>query len=336
MRPIFLDNNVAEVRQSLSARTYVLMTAAYNEEAFVERTILSVLAQTVLPKRWVIVSDGSTDRTDEIVERYARRHEFIRFLKLTRPAGRSFGSKGIALQKGSTLLGDTSFEFIGNIDADISVEPSYFETLMNHLEQSPQLGLAAGFVYEKHNGEFRNRAANRVDSVPHAAQLVRRECYRAIGGYSVFKYGGEDWYAQQCAKMNGWGARTIPSLRLFHARHTGAASNPLSHQFRSGRVDYSFGSDPIFECLKCALRVSERPWLLGAFTRFLGFAWSGLCREKRPVSREFIDFLRREQKAKVLGIFRHRNCGRLEVTQNPKIFAEDHRSNEPDPDLRDR
>ncbi len=279
------------------------MTAAHNEEAFIEKTITSVLAQTVLPERWVIVSDGSSDKTDQIVEMYARQHQFICFLKLTRPAGRNFGSKGIALERGCKLLDGLSFEFTGNVDADIAVEPSYFETLMDHFERDPQLGIAAGFIYENQDGEFRVRAANRVHSVPHAAQLVRSECYKAIGGYSTFKHGGEDWYAQQSAKMKGWRVQALPELKVFHHRRTGDASNPLRHHFRAGRSDYSFGSDPVFEILKCALRVSEKPWFVGAVTRFLGFAWCCVSREKRPVSKEFVDFLRSEQRARILDIF---------------------------------
>lgn len=305
------------MQQPVSARSYVLMTAAHNEEALIEKTIASVVGQTVPPARWVIVSDGSTDKTDEIVESYSRQHEFIRFLRLTRPAGRNFGSKGIALQRGCHLLNGVSFQFIGNLDADVAVEPSYFETLMNHFERDPQLGIAAGFIYEEQDGGFRSRAANRTDSVPHAAQLVRRRCYEAIGGYSTFKYGGEDWYAQQCAKMNGWRAEAIPTLPIFHRRHTGAANNPLRHQFRLGRLDYSFGSDPIFEFLKCTLRISERPYLLGAVTRFLGFAWSGMHREKRPVSREFVNFLRKEQSAKVADALRGDSRRRRTRTVGP-------------------
>jgi biofilm PGA synthesis N-glycosyltransferase PgaC len=285
-------------------RSYVLMTAAYNEEAFIEKTIASVLAQTVLPTRWVIVSDGSTDKTDEMVESYSKQHDFICHLKLTRPAGRSFGSKVIALNQGSKLLDRLAFDFIGNVDADVSLGPSYFESLLDQFERDPQLGIAAGFIHEEQSGEFRSRASNRVDSVPHAAQLVRRECYEAIGGYAVLKYGGEDWFAQTCARMNGWGARALPELKVFHHRRTGGAASLLRHQFRLGRLDYSFGSDPVFEIVKCTLRVTEKPWLLGAITRFLGFAWSGICGEARPVSHEFIAFLRNEQRAKIASGFR--------------------------------
>jgi hypothetical protein len=219
------------------------------------------------------------------------------------------------LEKGCKLLEGVSFEFIGNLDADVVLEPSYFERLLDQFERDPRLGLAAGFIYEGQDGEFRSRAANRVDSVPHAAQLVRRECYEAIDGYTVFKYGGEDWYAQQCAKMKGWHAEAIPTLKVFHERHTGAAGSLLKYQFRLGRLDYSFGSDPVFEFLKCILRLSEKPWLLGAAARFMGFIWSGMSREKRPVSQEFVDFLRKEQRAKVAGLFHGTTRERLLFTR---------------------
>ncbi len=298
-----IPDTTTDVRRHAAARTYVLLTAAHDEEAFIEKTISSIVGQTVVPKRWVIVSDGSTDKTDEIVERYARQHEFIWFLKLTRPAGRSFGSKGIALQKGVKLLEGISFDFVGNVDADVAVEPTYFENLIDHFARDPQLGIAAGFIQEEQGGQFRSRAANRVYSVPHAAQLVRRECYEAIGGYAVLKYGGEDWFAQTTARMKGWRAQALPDLRVFHHRRTGAASSQLRHHFRAGQSDYSLGSDPLFEFLKCAVRVSDKPWFLGAITRFLGFAWSCVRGEKRPVSKEFVIFLRKEQRAKVLSVF---------------------------------
>ena len=127
--------------------TYVLMTAAYNEEANIERTIKSVLSQTLLPARWVIVSDGSSDRTDEIVQSYTEKHGFIRFLRVARAPGRSFGSKVRALHAGSEILKDVRSDFIGNLDADVSVPPSYFEDLIAHFERRPTLGLAGGFVY---------------------------------------------------------------------------------------------------------------------------------------------------------------------------------------------
>lgn len=302
MNNVTSESNLKE--QGNGHRAYVLMTAAYNEEAFIERTLNSVVSQTLLPCRWVIVSDGSSDRTDEIVESYARQHDFIRFLRVTRPPGRNFGSKVLALQRGSELLDGATFDFIGNIDADISLGCEYFENLIRHFRPHPRLGLAAGFIYEEEAGEFRSRSANRVHSIPHAAQLLRRECYEGIGGYTAFEYGGEDWYAQTCAKMNGWDVEAIPALSIFHHRHTGAGTDLLKARFRLGRLEYSIGSDPLFEILKCLQRLPESPFILGSIARIAGFSWSYACRDRRPVSEKFMAFLRSEQRSKLLSSFR--------------------------------
>jgi poly-beta-1,6-N-acetyl-D-glucosamine synthase len=286
-----------------NARAYVLATAAYNEEANIEKTIQSVLAQTELPRRWVIVSDGSQDRTDEIVQRYAERYSFIRFLRVTRPPGRSFRTKIMALQAGIEVLADVPFEFIGNLDADISLEPSYFGTLITKFERDSKLGIAGGFVHEGKEGESRSRSINRVYSVAHAAQLVRRECYEAIKGYAILEYGGEDWHAQTSARMMGWTAEAFPELRILHHRPTGEGDILARHKFRQGRMDYSLGSEPFFEILKCLQRLTEKPFYMGGGIRLMGFFWSSIIRESRPVSDEFVAFLRAEQKRKTRSLF---------------------------------
>lgn len=276
------------------------MTAAHNEEAFIEETIRSVLSQTLLPQRWVIVSDNSSDRTDEIVESYSRQHDFIRFLRITRAAGHSFGAKVIALQKGSRLLEDAEYEFIGNLDADISLKASYFEHLIDRFRLDPQLGLAGGFVHEDSGDGYRSRRINDVRNVAHAAQLVRRECYKAIGGYAILKYGGEDWCAQTKARMMGWRVESFPQFKIFHHRHTGASCSPIGNGFRLGRLEYSLGSDPTFEVMKCLRRVHEKPYVVVALARLAGFIWPYICGEAREVPDEFVSFLRREQRERLL------------------------------------
>jgi glycosyltransferase involved in cell wall biosynthesis len=283
---------------------YVLVTAAYNEEANIEKTIESVLSQTLLPKRWVIVSDGSVDRTDQIVQQYAKQHSLIRFLRVTRQPGRSFGSKVKALHMGNRFLKDVNYDFIGNLDADVSVASSYFGDLISRFDLRPSLGLAAGFVVEETNGVFRDRRQNRTYAVAHAAQLVRSKCYDAIGGYAVLEYGGEDWHAQTCAKMKGWEVQAFPELKIFHHRHTGEGDNLLRHKFRQGRMDFSFGSDPWFEIFKCVQYVPEKPVFAGGAARLLGFFWSWARRDERPVSAEFVKFLRCEQRQRISALMK--------------------------------
>src|SRR5450631_3040337 len=233
-----------------NGRAYVLATAAYNEEDNIEKTIQSMLAQIELPNSWVIVSDGSTDRTDEIVQRYAEQYSFICFLRVSRPPGRSFRTKIMALQAGIKLLADVPFQFIGNLDADISIGPTYFADLITKFEANSKLGIAGGYVHEGTEGEMHSRSSNRVYSVAHAAQLVRRECYEAIGGYAILEYGGEDWHAEVTARMKGWEIESFPTLKIFHHRSTGNAGGLLRYLFREGRMDYSFGTYFSFEMLK--------------------------------------------------------------------------------------
>lgn len=298
---------IGEQQSESESRAYVLLTAAYNEEAYIEKTIQSVLAQTLLPSRWVIVSDNSTDETDHIVSRYAAKYDFIKFLRVSKKAGHNFGAKVIALQRGAELLGGADYKFIGNLDADLAVENSYFKNLVSYFLTHPGLGICSGFVYEDHGQGFCSRPFNDARNVPHAAQLMRRECYEAIQGYSVLKYGGEDWYAQICARMHGWQVESIPQLKIFHFRHTGGKSVPLRNSFRLGKMDYSFGSNPVFASMKSLRRIKERPYMVSALARLAGFFSCYVSREKREVPKEFVVFLRNEQTSRMFSWLRHKN-----------------------------
>lgn len=278
---------------------YVLMTAAHNEEANIEKTLQSVVKQTILPKRWVIVSDNSTDRTDEIVRRFSNEYRFIEFVRLDRPPGRNFAAKILALREGFKRLHDLEYAFIGNLDADIELEPGYFEDLLRRMTASPSLGIAAGYVCEELNGRFQSRAHNRVYSVAHAAQLVRRECYDGIGGYAILKFGGEDTHAATSAKMRGWQAQSFPELKIYHQRHTGGGGSQLQSAFRQGRMEYHLGYDVLFEFMKCIGRMKERPFLVAGIARMVGFSWSYVKFERRSVSREFMAFVRKEQRQRL-------------------------------------
>jgi glycosyltransferase involved in cell wall biosynthesis len=285
----------------MNSPCYVLLTAAYNEESFIAETIESIVSQTVLPTKWVIVSDGSSDRTDEIVQRYANVHQFIKCLRVERTQPRGVGSKINALSLAHNEVESTDYQFVGNVDADVSLQRDYFETLLARFEREGTLGITGGMVYERQGREFRARLSNSVSSVAHAAQLVRRECYRAIGGYRALKYGGEDWYAEVDARMKGWHVEAIANLAIMHHRVTGSADWSLRHCFREGRMDFSVGSLPTFELFKCVRRIPERPLLVGAILRLAGFCSGYATKEERVVSAEFVRFLRTEQKHRLKG-----------------------------------
>jgi glycosyltransferase involved in cell wall biosynthesis len=283
--------------------SYVLLTAAYNEEDVIKRTIESVLRQTVLPKRWVVVSDNSTDQTDDIVREYAMQHDFVELVHITRSSGHNFGAKVLALREGYKRLLGFEYGFIGNLDADIELESTYFETILHRMTRDPTLGIAGGFVYEKVDGRFKSRRNNQVYSVAHAAQLVRRECYEAIGGYAVLQYGGEDTHAATSARMLGWEAISFSDLRIYHLHHVGNDGSRLRSAFRQGRMEYHLGYDILYEFMKCIYRMRIPPFIIGGISRILGFISPYFGRHTRAVNEEFVAFMRKEQRDRMFARF---------------------------------
>jgi glycosyltransferase involved in cell wall biosynthesis len=274
---------------------YVLITAAKNEEPYIEETIKSVLAQTVLPKRWVIVSDGSTDQTDQIVAKYATYNKFIEFTRREGKNHTDFASKVHALNLGYKALKDLTYDFIGHLDADVSFDKEYYEKILAKFRQNPALGLAGGLIFQQRNGRFQSRPFNSSKSVAGSIQLFRRNCYGAIGGFIPLEAGGEDWYAEVMARARGWTVEAFPELKVFHHKPSKAARGLLRDSIRQGIMDYSLGSHPLFEASKCICRIRERPFVVVAFMRLGGFLWCYWRRQKRQVPIQFIRYLRREQ-----------------------------------------
>lgn len=292
-----------------SGAAYVLVTAAWNEEKQIATVIRSVVAQTVSPLRWVIVSDGSTDRTDDIIQEYAGRYDFIRLYRIEKDHPRNFAAQVDAINAGFAELKHTNYNYIGNLDSDVSFEPTYFAKLLGKFAENPRLGLAGGYICEEQKGEFRPRAANNPRSVPHAVQLFRRECFEAIGQYARLPYGGPDWHAEVMCRMHGWQVESYADLRVFHHRPTGAAEGRLRSWYRQGLMDFSFGSQPLFEIAKLARRIRSRPFLLGALVRLCAFTGAYFRQEKRAVPEEFVEYLRKEQWGRIWPFGRTKSCG---------------------------
>lgn len=274
---------------------YVLITAARNEEKYIEKTIKAVINQTVLPKKWVIVSDNSTDKTDEIINKYEKKYNFIKLIQNKGDDKRNFGSQVKAINKGYEFIKNLDYDYIGNLDADISFESDYYEKIISCLIKNKKLGLAGGFVYEENNGEFNVKHTRSLNSVPHAIQLFKREVFEKIGGYIELKYGGPDWCAEVMVRMNNWEVRSFKEIPVYHLKPILTGEGLLKGAFRQGLMDHSLGAHPIFQILKCLSMIFYKPLFLYSFTRIYGFIIGYIKNEKRAVSKDFINFLRKEQ-----------------------------------------
>jgi len=254
-----------------------------------------VTAQTVRPLKWVIVSDGSTDGTDEIVRRFAAHHDWIDLVSLPARAERNFAGKVSAVRAGQARVAGLQYDAIGNLDADISFDEDYFSFLLRKLADDPRLGLVGTPYIDPLSRPSDYRFAS-VEHVTGPCQLFRRECFEAIGGYMPVKGGAIDRIADIAARMNGWKTRSFAEKRYFHHRHTGTAEQSvLMSKFKDGAKDYSIGSSPVWELFRTVYQMTKRPFVVGSLMEASGYVWALVRRMERPVSHEMVEFCRREQ-----------------------------------------
>jgi glycosyltransferase involved in cell wall biosynthesis len=278
---------------------YVLITPARNEERYIEGTIQSVVAQTVLPERWVIVDDGSTDRTAEIVRDFALRYPWIELVTRPQRADRSFAGKVFAFNAGLDRVKSLNFEVLGNLDSDVSFEPDYLAFLLQKFETDPKLGVAGtpfvenGYDSGKDSFEGENHVAG-------ACQLFRYDCFQEVGGFVPNRAGGVDWIAVTTARMKGWKTRSFAEKRIQHHRPIGTAErNEVSAMYAHGQKDYYLGGSPIWQIFRSGYRMTKKPVILGGVVLLLGYSSAAIRRIKRPVTRELMRFHRREQMRKL-------------------------------------
>jgi poly-beta-1,6-N-acetyl-D-glucosamine synthase len=263
-----------------------------------------VVQQRIRPRKWVIVDDASADRTAEIASRYCAEHSFMELVKVQRAAGRDFGNKVRAFNQGLARVQDVDCEFIGNLDADIELEPDYFERILREFGQDTKLGIAGGMVHSSLDGEFVSQEVS-LDSVAGAVQLFRRDCFKQIGGYTPLPYGGIDSAAEIKARMKGWKVRTIPTISVREHRRTGSATaRPLASRIKEGRRFHSLGYGLVFFAVRCLYRLMQPPKLLGSVAALAGFLGSRMNGEPVALPPDVVHFLQGEQRTKLRRVLR--------------------------------
>ena len=286
-------------------KSYVLITSARNEEEFIERTINSVINQTVLPKKWIIVNDGSIDNTGAIISKYSSKYDFISLINKEAENKRNFGAKARAIKLAYQTIIDIDFDFIGNLDADLSFNQDYYEKLLAEFKKDSELGIAGGIRLDRMGNEF-IKVKTASDSVGGPFQFFRRQCYDQIGGYLPLRFGGIDAVAETSARMNGWKVKHFPHLKVYHFRLTGfTKDNIISQRFKIGLKNYSIGYHPLFQFLKIISKDFSKPYIISSLLVLSGYVWGALRRYKVPISREFKSYLRKEQMEKIKSVIRN-------------------------------
>jgi len=295
---------------------YVLITPARNEAAYVELTLKSVVAQTVQPEKWVIVNDGSVDGTAEIVARYAEAHPWIELIHMPPRSERSFAGKAHAVNAGRERLAGLQYDVIGNLDADVSFDPDYFEFLMARFAENPKLGVAGTAFQEgdlSYNYDFIG-----IEHVSGMCQMFRRECFDAIGGYQSIrtKAGGIDLIAVLSARAKSWETRTFLEKKFKHHRTQGGALHTdLRERIHMGRKDYLLGNHPLWEILRGVYQMKNKPYVIGGLLVLTSYLWNSIRGVERTIPAELMALRRSEQMARLKSVFQRRLHSAIPVSR---------------------
>lgn len=283
------------MKENMMSLTYALITPARNEEQFIEDTILSMVKQTRKPLVWIIVSDGSTDKTDEIVKSYCAQYSWIKLHRMPEHRDRHFGAKATCFNAGFVQIKELSFDIVGNLDADLTFEEDYFEYLLEQFENDKTLGVAGTPFVQGSFNSFRNSHMS-MNHVSGACQLFRKKCFQDVGGYIPNERGGIDWIAVTTARMKGWKTQTFSDKVLHHHRIMGTGnSNFLIARFKHGQKDYYLGNHPLWESFRVIHQMKNKPYFISGLFLCFGYISALIQRLPRPVSKELIKFHQREQ-----------------------------------------
>lgn len=279
----------------MSEVSYLIISPVRNEAKYLPLTVQSVRNQTVLPKQWIIVDDGSNDGTGAVADAAALECDWIRVVHRADRGYRQPGSGVIeAFYDGLRLRGADPWEFLVKLDGDLSFENDYFERCLEHFHKRPRLGISGGTVYCSRGATL--EVESKIDPKFHvrgAAKMYRQACWRDIGG--LLRVPGWDTLDEVKANMLGWETYTIPEARLVHHRPAGGAYGVWSNWVKNGRANYVAGYHPVFMLVKCFSRMVQRPYLIASCGLLVGFLGGYLKRVPQVEDRELIRYFRRQQ-----------------------------------------
>jgi biofilm PGA synthesis N-glycosyltransferase PgaC len=278
---------------------YIIVTPVRDEEQFVELTIRSVISQSVRPVEWVIVDDGSTDATGQILDRYANEIPWIHIVhRSDRGFRKSGGGVVEAFYEGYKAATSATWDFVVKLDGDLTFEPEYFEKIFERFEKEPQLGVAGGTICNIVDGVKKVEECPRFH-VRGATKIYRRGCWEAIEGLHIAP--GWDTIDEVKANMLGWRTETFPELQLSQHRATGKAEGWWRDRVKNGRAYYICGYHPLFFAAKFFYRLAARPYIVGATAMSYGYLSGYLGAATRIDDPALIHYLRKEQMKRLFG-----------------------------------
>ncbi len=279
---------------------YVIITPVRDEEQFIGDTIKSVCSQTARPSEWVIVNDGSSDRTGEVIDRYASKYPWIRTVhRENRGFRKSGGGVMEAFSEGYKTLQCKDWDFLVKLDADLTFDTDYFEKCFEHFREDSELGIGGGEIRHHIEGRLVPEKNPRFH-VRGATKIYRRACWEAIGG--LWSASGWDTIDEVKANMKGWRTYTFTDLGLFHHRLTGSEEGLIRDRVKHGVACYVSGYHPLFVVVSCIRRLTQKPLVIGSLAIIYGFLKAHVTRPPRLSDRSYFAYIRGQQLRRLCGM----------------------------------
>jgi poly-beta-1,6-N-acetyl-D-glucosamine synthase len=278
---------------------YVIISAVRGEEQYIGSTLESVVSQSVPPAEWIIVDDGSSDRTAATVQSFAERNPWIRLVQRTNRGFRKSGAGVVeAFYDGFNSLRGNDWDFVVKLDGDLSFAPNYFASLFSKFQANPSLGIAGADLFHQVEGQLQVEKCPRFH-VRGATKIYRKECWAAIGG--LIAEPGWDIVDETKANMLGWTTESFADIQAIHHRFTGTAESKWKDQVKNGRAYYVAGYHPLFMAAKCMYRLASKPYVTGSLGMAYGFLLGYLNRSSRVEDRALVQYVRRQQIRRLCG-----------------------------------
>jgi glycosyltransferase involved in cell wall biosynthesis len=274
---------------------FIIISPARNEEAFIERTIKSVINQTIKPVEWIIVNDGSTDLTKLIIEKYTLQYPWIKLVNVE-DRGFYYPGTGVVnvIKKGFEQIVSDDWDFIIKLDCDITIESDYLENVLAEFDKNPKLGIASGAIYLL-DGNKEKKEKSQSDHPWGASKVYRKQCFADINGWKAIP--GWDLADLLAAQMKGWETQCFDEYKIYHFRGTGTRRPGFTKgRFLLGRFHYRYGYSLDYTFLKSIYWLGEKPYIIGGISIFLGYLYAAVRMETKLFDKEMSQFLRKKHR----------------------------------------
>lgn len=283
----------------------VIISPVRDESKYLRNTLDSIVAQTQRPIEWIMVDDGSSDATPQIIQEYADKYPFIRLVPRTDRGFRKVGGGVIAaFDFGRERILHTDYQYIAKLDGDMSFGPQYIEKMLAKLESDPKLAAVSGKVYREQGGRF-IKERHSAEQVAGQFKLYKRTAFEDIGGF--VQHLGWDGIDIHQARMKGWKTLSFydPDAWLWHHRIMGSSDRSLYiGRLRWGRGNWYIGYHPLYAFATGINRMREKPYVVGGLLMIAGYLYAAAKKMPQYDSPHFRKELHKWQMARLRKVLR--------------------------------